>query len=480
VALSWQFASRTFEAIGRIVVVIVLMHLLTPRDFGIAGAALVVLSFTITITQIGVGPALVQRAELTDRHISSGFIFSIAMGIVGGVIVYLCAGLVARFFHMPELVRIVEVMSLSFPLTAPAMVADGLLSRRMAFKTLSAIDAVSFAVGYGAVGIGLAWAGAGVWALVIAQMGQFAVRSVLTLIAQPHTVSRRLDFQALKDLLGYGTGHCLAELGNFAALQGDNVVVGRWMGAAALGVYTRAYTFLAQPARLIGMVIDRVLFPAMANIQDELVRVRRAFHRGLVGIALLTIPVSIIVVVLSPEIVLVVLGKKWIDMIAPFQILAASLLFRTSYKICDSVARATGAAYRRAWRQWLYAFLVFMGAWIGHYTGLKGVAYGVSAAITANFLLMLHLSIVQSRDTWLEIGILYLRIAVGAIPTAVVVWGAAAFLRREGLNPSVVLLVSGGLGGVCWLGSLALLGGMVGDEIVWARQQFMKVVGRRS
>ena len=477
-ALSWQFASRTFEAIGRIVVVVVLMHLLTPKDFGIAGAALVVLSFTLTVTQIGVGPAIVQRTELTDRHISSGFIFSIAMGIVGGVIVYLCAGLVARFFHMPELVRIVEVMSLSFPLTAPAMVADGLLSRRMAFKTLSAIDAVSFAVGYGAVGIGLAWAGAGVWALVIAQMGQFAVRSVLTLIAQPHTVSRRLDFQALKDLLGYGTGHCLAELGNFAALQGDNVVVGRWMGAAALGVYTRAYTFLAQPARLIGIVIDRVLFPAMANVQDELVRVRRAFHRGLAGMALLTIPVSIIVVVLAPEIVLAILGKKWVDMIGPFQILAASLLFRTAYKVCDSVARAMGAAYQRAWRQWLYAFLVFMGAWIGHYTGLKGVAYGVSVAITVNFLLMLHLSIVRSHDLWSDIGILFLKIALSAVPTLTVVWGAAALLQHLDQSPAVTLLVSAGLGGICWLASLLLFGNLVGEEVLWARQQLLRVVYR--
>src|SRR5439155_10953704 len=109
---------------------------------------------------------------------------------------------------------------------------------------------------------------------------------------------------------------------------------------------------------------------------------------------------SVALVLLAPEAVHVLLGARWTRVVAPFQILAIGMLFRTSYKMSDSLTRATGAVYRRAWRQVVYAGLVIGGAWIGQHWDLTGVAWGVLASLTINFLLMAQLSLTVAGLTW--------------------------------------------------------------------------------
>jgi O-antigen/teichoic acid export membrane protein len=195
----------------------------------------------------------------------------------------------------------------------------------------------------------------------------------------------------------------IAKMGNFLANQGDNLVVGRMLGAGALGIYGRAYQFMVMPAGLFGTALDKALFPAMAKVQDDKHRLGKAYLTGVSFIALVAIPLSVILVLLAPEIVIILLGPKWTEVILPFQILACSLLFRMSYKMSDSLARATGAVYRRAWRQIIYALAVVVGSYIGQFWGLYGVACGVAVALVINFLIMAHLSMQLTFIKWLEI-----------------------------------------------------------------------------
>src|SRR5205085_2202322 len=109
----------------------------------------------------------------------------------------------------------------------------------------------------------------------------------------------------------------------------------RWLGAGPLGLYSRAYNFLMVPTTLFGTVVDKVLFPAMAHIQGDTKRLTRAFRRSLAIVAMVTLPVSVVLVVLAPELVTLVLGQRWSGMIVPFQVLAGTMLFRTSYKMSD-------------------------------------------------------------------------------------------------------------------------------------------------
>jgi PST family polysaccharide transporter len=209
-------------------------------------------------------------------------------------------------------------------------------------------------------------------------------------------------------------------LGNYAAQNVDNLVVGRWLGAEALGIYSRAYFFLMQPANLFGAVADQVLFPAMAKVQNETSRLAGAYRTVIGIIALATVPTSVIFVVFGREIVVILLGPNWEAVALPFQFLAVSLFFRTSYKIAGTLARARGFVVSAAWRQWLYAGLVAAGALVGQHWGIPGVAAGTAAAVFLQYVIMTGFALQLTRTPIAAIVSMHLGYGMLTVPLVVV------------------------------------------------------------
>lgn len=389
----WVLLGSGIQVALKIGVLAVLARLVSPDDFGVVGIALIVMEFSKMFTHMGVGPALVQRTEIEDRHLTTGLTLSLLMGAFSALVLLVTAPDIAGFFRMPELTSVLRVLSLIFLVDSFTLIAQALMQRNMKFRINSTIEVISYAIGYGAVGVVLGYLGWGVWALVVASLAQSFLLTVFLLYIQPFPKRLGFERKAFNELIFFGGGFTMAKIANFLATQGDNLIVGRLLGARALGLYGRAYQFMVMPASLFGNALDKALFPAMAKVQNDQRRVAKAYLTGVSIIALIAVPLSLLIFFLAPEIVQVILGPDWTDVVPPFQILACSLLFRMSYKMSDSLARATGAVYRRAWRQVIYATLVLTGTYIGQFWGLPGVAFGVAIALVVNFLLMAHLSL---------------------------------------------------------------------------------------
>ena len=439
-----MFTGSGVQAVLQWLVLIVLARLLTPADFGLVSAALVVVGLSQNLSQFGVGPAVVQIPHLEERHLRAGFTMSVLLGFLLAGLIWLLSPYIAGFFRMQELIPVLRALGWIFPFSGSSVMAESLLQRELHFRWLAGIQVVSYAVGYGVVGVSLASLGYGVWALVNANLAQTIVKSTILLIVQPCPKRPHIEWSAFKELMYFGGGFTLARISNYVALQGDNLVVGRWLGAAALGLYGRAYQLMVLPATLFGQVLDSVLFPAMAKVQGEPERLATAYRRGVALLGLLILPTSAATFMLAPELIHVFLGPAWRDAIVPFQILTVGMLFRTSYKMSDSLARATGAVYRRAWRQGVYAALVVGGAWIGQRWGITGVSYGVLGAITVNFFLMAELSLRLTAMTWKSLlEVHYPAISLTAI-VCLEVWGVALLAKTLAL-PAIVLLSASGL-----------------------------------
>lgn len=466
--LLWQFLGTGVELAIRIGVMIVLTRLLAPAEFGVVAAATVLVNLTKILAQLGIAQSVVQLPDLTDGEIQTGFAFSVWMGALLSAAMLIGAAPLAGLFHIAGLQPVIAVFSSSFLLAAPSIVPFALLQRRRRYRAIAGIDAMSFALGLGVVGVTLALLGFGVWALVAGQLAQIAIRSVLLLISQRHPKSLLVKVDCLRRLVTSGAGFTLGLFGNFVALNIDNFVVGRWMGASPLGLYSRAYNFLMVPTMLFGTVVDKVLFPAMALVQDDTQRLTRAFRRAMAIVTMITLPVSVVLVALAPEFVTVVLGSRWTGMIVPFQVLAATMLFRTSYKMSDSLARAKGAVFRRAWRQWVYAAAVFAGALIGSRWGLGGVAVGVGAAIFLNFVLMLDLALRITGLAWSAVIGLHGRFFLAAATVLAACWAAASWARAEALHPVLVLLLGGAAAAVVQGGIVAIGRPCLGTDGAWA------------
>jgi O-antigen/teichoic acid export membrane protein len=356
------------------------------------------------------------------------------------------------------------------------VIADSLLRRELRFRTIANVRIVSYGVGYGGVGIVAALAGAREWALVAANATQAILTTALLLRARSHSKRLGVDWPAARELLSFGGGFVLARIGNYAAGDGDNMVVARWLGVSALGLYDRAYQLMVAPAMLLGQVMDEILFASVARIQEDRSLVAAAYRQCIVGVAFVMLPLTAVAWTLAPEIVYVVLGPAWSGVTTPFRILALGTLFRTSYKISDSLTRALGAMYRRAWRQWAYAAFVIGGAIIGQQWGLAGVAWAVLLALAVNVLLQAHLVMKLVPFTWWDLlaahGPALLTASFVGLPAF-----ATALLLREVLHLPPLGVLSGTLAAV-----IALLAAVLafwrrpflGQDGTWLVAQIME------
>jgi O-antigen/teichoic acid export membrane protein len=450
--LLWTAWGKGGQVLLSLLALVVLARLLTPAEFGTVSAALVLIEFSSIFSRLGLGPAVVQRQHLEPRHLHSAFAGSLALGLLAGVGVWLLAPLAAAFFRNPAVGPVLRALVWVFPLKGISAVAESLMLRELRFRWLANLDVASLAIGNGLVAIPLAAAGWGAWALVASSIVQTLVRSV-ALVHARRPVLGWPEWRALKEMLHFGGGFTVARLANQLALQGDNLVVGRWLGAAALGLYGRAYGLMAAPAAAVGKVLDDVLFPTMARVQDDPVRLGLAYRRGVAMIALVALPASAVAVVLAPELVLVALGPRWAAVVDPFRILAAGTLFRSSYKMSDSLARSSGVVYRRAWRQVIYAAAVLGGAWVGQHWGVSGVAAGVLGALVVNFLLMAQLGLDVCRLSWATFWDAHRpALLVGAAAGATAL--GFATIARHTAAPPIVTLVLGSAGAIAVVAAL--------------------------
>jgi O-antigen/teichoic acid export membrane protein len=459
----WTFSGTGVQALVQLLVIMALGRLLTPGDFGLMGAAVVVIALSQIISQVGVGPAIVQRKELDDIHIRAAFTISGVLGFGLGAAVWLAAPALAQFYRIPAVEPVFRGIALLFPIDGLNTVGESLLTRQLRFRLFVALDVGSYILGYACVGVLLAWQGYGVWALVAANLSQVVLRTVAMYLATRHPVRPSFNLRASQDLLSFGFGHSLAQVGTVLSQQGDNLVVGRWLGPVALGVYGRAYSLMVMPATVFGKIVNRVLFPVMAQVQDEPNRLGNAYERALAIVALVSLPVSVVLWVVAPEFIPVLLGPKWTAVVLPFRLFTCGLFFRMSSKISDACTKAAGAVYSRALLQGIFATMVLAGAYIGQRWGVGGVAVAVSIAMGSNWLFMAMLGRSVTDVSWRRFvqaqlpGALFAAVIGTAVALAVTAvrslhLGNIPVLLTAALTAAVVVVVVSKLGPELFLG----------------------------
>ncbi|ANY07989.1 lipopolysaccharide biosynthesis protein [Pseudonocardia sp. HH130630-07] len=454
---AWAFTGTVGQAVLQLGATVALARLLTPEQFGSAAAALLIIGLTQLVTQLGVGAALVHRHDLGDRDVTAAFWFSTLTAAVFAVTLATAAPVLSGLVGLPADSNLLPLLSIALLLAGATAVPLSLLQRDLRFRQTATVDLLAAGPALIGVSVVFALAGFGAAALAFGEIAAAAVKFVGYLaLVRPRLRPEgpAATWRRLVPLLGYGAGISILQLGNWFALNADKLLIANLLGPGPLGVYTRAYNLLAEPANVIGGAADKALFPAMARVRDDGERLRSAYVRSASLIALVTVPASVLLGVLAPEIVNLLLGSQWGEVVPLVQLFALVLLPRTSYKISTSLTRATGAVYRAAWRQWLYAGYVVAfcaaGAALG---GILGVAIGASAAIVIHFLVMLQFSARVSPGLMGRVLAMYLKHVPALVGTLAVAWGVATLVRPLGIDV-VTLLAAAAAGGAVALGAL--------------------------
>lgn len=386
--MSWMALASLANVLMQLIVLALSARFMTPRDYGIVAAAMVVFSVALVVVQCGVPQALVQRPALGDEHVVAGFRIGWVGGLFGAVLVYCFAEAFGLFFDLPELTRVLQVLSWGLVFKGGAAAAEGMTLRAMDFHWIASRNTLAYFLAYVCLGLPLAVAGLGYWALVWALLANELLRSAMLLVGTRPRV-RGSSLMHVRQLLRYGGGELLSSLLNRSAGYMDNLIVGKVLGASALGLYSRAFTLMAIPGNLFGDIVAKVLFPVMARAESN-TELAGGFLRAASLVAFLAAPFCGFVAYHAADIVLLALGEQWMAVAPLFAILSLGLYFRLNYKLAAEALKARGRVYGYAFSQGLFALLILCGTLVGARFGLPGVAWGVNVAFLLNaaFLLL--------------------------------------------------------------------------------------------
>ena len=358
----------------------VLARLLEPKDFGLVGMVTAVIGVLNLFRDFGLSTATVQRTTITDEQVSTLFWINMLVGAILGILSFVIAPVVAAFYHEPRLSAVTAVLAFGFLFNAAGVQHSALLQRQMRFTALAVIDILSLLASV-AAGIGMALVGYGYWALVGMTIASPVVSTICVWVTTAWVPSRPRRRAGIRSMMRLGGTITVNSLVVYVAYNFEKVLLGRYWGAEALGIYGRAYQLANIPTDNLNSSIGGVAFSALSRIQDDPLRFKSYFLKGYSLVLALTIPITIVCTLFANDAILVLLGPKWKDAVPVFRLLTPTILMFALMNPFSWLLFAIGMVGRSLKIALVIAPLVIAGYVMGLPYGPKGVALGYSAAM---------------------------------------------------------------------------------------------------
>ena len=322
----WRFAERCGAQLVTFIVSIVLARILTPEDYGVVALATVFTSILQVFVDSGLGTALIQKKNADDLDFSSVFYFNFVVCIVLYIIMFFTAPFISVFYNDSSLTSIVRVASLTIVISGVKGIQQAYVSRNMLFKrfffaTLGGTIFSAF------IGIGLAYAGFGVWAIVAQQLSNTAIDTLILWITVKWRPKKMFSIKRLKELLNFGWKLLVSSLFNTVYNNLRNLIIGKYYSSADLAYYNQGDKFPNLIVTNINSSIDSVLLPTLSSAQDEKNRVKSMTRRAIKTSTYIMAPLMMGLAFCATPIVRLILTEKWMPCVPYLQIFCITYMF---------------------------------------------------------------------------------------------------------------------------------------------------------
>lgn len=310
-ALKWSFLSELASKAISPVVFIVLARLLTPEDFGVMSAALMVMGFSQIFWEAGMGKALIQRPTNTQEAANVAFWVNIGLSIVIASLLFIAAGPIARkFFHDERVTAVIQVMTLQVFLGAVSSVHTALLQKEMGFKKLFWVRFATVSLP-GLASIPLALGGMGYWALVAGTLAGQAMQVVMLWYMSDWRPQLSFDTQVAKEMGRFGAWVGASGLLAWFYIWADSLIVGMYLGSHELGLYRTGNQFSSMVFAIFFGPIVVVLYSHLVRMGDDKQRLREAAVKVIKTLTFIAIPLAMIIFSLADPLSVALFGEKW-------------------------------------------------------------------------------------------------------------------------------------------------------------------------
>ena len=306
----WSSIERFSTQGVQFLIMIIMARLLTPKDYGLIGMLAIFLAVAQSLIDSGFSQALIRKQDRTDVDNSTVFYFNIVVSSALYLILFIAAPFVADFYNQPELTSVMRVVCLGVILNSLAVVQRALLTVRIDFKT-QAKASLSAAVISGCIGIVLAYCGFGVWSLVVQQLLNLSVNTLLLWIFSKWRPIAVFSWKSFHELFAFGSKMLASGLLDTLYRNIYPIVIGKLFSASSLGHYTRAQQFSEFPSSNVTGIIQRVTYPILCGIQDETERLEAVYRKFLKLSAFIIFPLMIGMSAVARPFIDIVLGTQW-------------------------------------------------------------------------------------------------------------------------------------------------------------------------
>ena len=437
--------------VSRLAVNVILARLLTPSDFGVVAVAMVVMVVVWQLTDLGTAAVIIQREVIDDALVTSLFYFNIVMGAGLSAAMFAVARPLAALMGEPSAASSIQVLASVGFIGSVGNMHYALLRRNMKFGWLATMNIANAAVS-GVVGIALAVAGAGLWALVGSVVAGTFVSTVIAWWYEPWRPSATFSLERLRSVARFSIHFFYSSALAVGFAQLDKVIISRLLGSAALGTYTVAQRTVTSPINTVSEAVSTVSFSVFAREQSNPEALRSGVTRAAGVVALVVLPSMVGLAVLAEDAVAMVYGPRWESATPVIQVLAPVAAVQALSRVTASVMLAMGRS------DWLYRWALaycLVGAGVmlvSSQWGLIGVSLGLAAvvALLAPFEMMMALHLIgMSLGAYLRS--LLPQLAITAV-MAGSAWLAATLVDRLGAGSALQLLAGTVAGAVVYAG----------------------------
>lgn len=389
-SFSWNTLTVVLQVVIQLVYTAVLARWIVPEDFALMGVVLSIMGFAEIFSQVGIGPALIQRKEITQAHINGAFWTAVGLGLTFTLLFEAMSGWLQEAYSMPKLAEVVQLVCTSFLISALSVVPRSLMMREMRFKQFFIASMVSIVGGNVVVGLTLAFMNYGVWAYAWALFAQNALMSMAYWWMHPGKVGFTGTGKGVRELLHYGTGSTLFNALNYAATKVDVSLVPLGLPSSQLalaGMYERSAYVVSLPITIMAKLSDNVLFSGMSKMQDQTERLTRLVLMTTHMLSLITVPLSIWVMWNAETIMVLYLGPQYSGSGDVLRFLFVAVIFRTLNRVSDSLLRALDATFKASWIKALYVLMMGLGTWIAVPYGVKYVGLAIALSTLVHFIM---------------------------------------------------------------------------------------------
>src|SRR4029453_16806745 len=335
--IAFSFGATQLIAIANNVL---LARMLSPQDFGVVAMANLLLAFVGPFHDSGLQPAFVARTDAIRESAATIAWTTPVTGLGVCILAALGAPLASWLFARPDVVPVIRILALTFVLNGIAVAPLSVISKELAFRS-KAMVAIAGAVTEGVCGLVLALRGAGYWSLVGAPLARAAVTAVAAWWLVPWKPFGRFAWNRFREMARFGRHMVAGNLLGFLGSYLDNIVVGRWLGAEALGLYGTAFRWGQLPPQALSGTVNQVAFPAYVTVRADPGRLKAAYLRVLRTVSTLALPASLGLLVIAPVLVGTLYPARWAGMVAPLQVFAV-------FGLVNAIVATTGDVFRGA------------------------------------------------------------------------------------------------------------------------------------